>query len=88
MGYNLRHADDTALCAEPQQEAERLIGKVNYLKLNVKQTKLLKIGKIQFDAGVIVDNEQIEMVEHLKYLESLKSADGNCSKDTRSRERT
>ncbi len=27
----------------------------------------------------------MEVVEHFKYLESLKSADGNCSKDTRSR---
>ena len=33
----------------------------------------------------MVDNEPIEVVEHFKYLGSLKSADGNCSKDTRSR---
>ena len=44
---NLRYADDTALCANSQEEAERLIGKVNIigksrlLKLNVKKTKLL-----------------------------------------------
>ena len=50
---NLRYADDTALCANSQEEAERLIGKVNIigksrlLKLNVKKTKLLKIGKMQ-----------------------------------------
>ena len=30
-----------------------------------------------------MDDEQMEVVEHFKYLESLKSADGNCSKDTR-----
>ena len=58
--------------------------KARLLKLNMKQTKLLKIGKIQSDAGVIVDDEQMEVVEHFKYLGSLKSADGNCSKDTRS----
>ena len=32
-----------------------------------------------------MDNEQSEVVEHFKYLGSLKAADGNCSKDTRSR---
>ena len=32
-----------------------------------------------------MDDDQIEVVEHFKYLGSLKSADGNCSKDTRSR---
>ena len=88
---NLRYADDTALCVNSQEEAERLIGKVNLigksslLKLNVKKTKLLKIGKMQCDAGVSVDDEEIEVAEHFKYLGSLKSADGNCNKDTRSR---
>ncbi len=88
---NLRYADDTALCANSQEEAERLIGKVNIigksrlLKLNVKKTKLLKIGKMQCDAGVSVDDEEIEVVEHFKYLGSLKTADVNCSKGTRSR---
>ena len=69
---NLRYADDTALCANSQEEAERLIGKVNsigkarvtLLKLNVNNTKLLKIGKMQSDARVAVDAEQIEVVEH------------------------
>ena len=40
---------------------------------------------MQSDAGVTVDNEPIEEVEHFKYLGSLKSADDDCSKDTRSR---
>ena len=39
----------------------------------MKDTKLLKI---QSDAGVTVDDEQIEVVELFKYLGSLKSADG------------
>ena len=87
---NLRYADDTALCANLQEEAERLIGTENIigksrlLKLNVKKTKLLKIGKMQSDAGVSVNDEETEVVEHFKYLGSLKSADGNCNKDTRS----
>ena len=40
---NLRYADDTALCANSQEEAKRIIGKVNIigksrlLKLNVKR---------------------------------------------------
>ena len=85
---NLIYADDTECCANSEEEAERLIGKVNIigkarlLKLNVKKTKLLKIGKMQSDARVIVDDEQIEAVEYFNYLGSLKSADGNCSKDT------
>ena len=62
---NLIYADDTALCANSQEEAERLIGKVNtigkarLLKLNVKKTNLLKIRKMQSDAGATVENEPI-----------------------------
>ena len=51
----------------------------------MKKPKLLKIGKIQSGEGVAVDDGQIEVVEHFKYLGALKSADENCSKDTRSR---
>ena len=64
-----------------------IIGKVNIVgkarlgptKLNVKRTKLLKVGKLhlQSDAGVTVDDEHIEVVEHFKYLGSLKLADEN-----------
>ena len=39
--------------------------------------KLMKVGKIQSDAGVTVDGEHIEVIGHFKYLGSLKSADGN-----------
>ena len=31
-----------------------------------------------------MDDEEIEVVEHFEYIGSLKSADGNCNKDTRS----
>ena len=40
---------------------------------------------MQSDAGVSEDDEEIEVVEHFKYLGSLKSADVNCNKDTRCR---
>ena len=54
LASNLRYADDTTLCANSQEDAERLIGKVNnigkarLLELNVNKTKRLKIGKMQY----------------------------------------
>ena len=88
---NLRYADDTALCAHSQEEAEQLLSKVNdagrdrLLKLNVKKTKLLKVGNTTPNATVRVDGEQIDEVEHFKYLGSLKAANGRCEKDIRTR---
>ena len=62
------------------------IGKARLLTLNVNMTKLQRVGKIQSDAGVTVDGEQIEVVDLFKYLGSLKSVDGNnCNNDTSSR---
>ena len=72
------------------EDAESLIGKVNnivkarLLKLNVKTYRTSE-NLEDTDAEVIVDDEHIEVVEHFKYLGSLKSADGNWSRDTRSR---
>ena len=82
---NLRYADDTARCAEGHQEASTLINKINDvgevkgLKLNVKKTKTLYIGdKYQ---PIEIQNEEIERVEHFKYLGSIKTEDGFCTKD-------
>ena len=82
---NLRYADDTALCAQSHQEASYLINKVNEvgkeksLKLNVKKTKTFYIGKDY--EPVQIDNEELERVEHFKYLGSTKTSDGFCTKD-------
>ena len=43
--------------------------------IKCENAKLLTVVKTQSNAGVI------EVVEHLKYLGSLKSADGNCNND-------
>ena len=64
------------------------IGKARlYTDIKCENTKHLKVGKIQSDAGVrpTVDDVQIEVVEHFKYLGTLKSADGNCNNDIKSR---
>ena len=86
---NLRYADDTALCAEGHQEASRLIneindvGEVKSLKLNVKKTKTLYIGNDY--QPIVIQNEEVERVEHFKYLGSIKTEDGFCTKDINAR---
>ena len=65
--------------------SDKTIQQLSRIIITTDFLQLLKTGKMQSDAGVTVDDEQIEVVEHFKYLGSLKSADGNCSKDTRLR---
>ena len=86
---NLRYADDTALCAESHQEASRLINMINdvgeekSLKLNVKKTKTIYIGDDY--EPIIIKNEEVERVEHFKYLGSIKTQDAFCTKDISAR---
>ncbi len=64
------------------------IGKARlYTDIKCENTKHLKVGKIQSDAGVrpTVDDVPIDVVEHFKYLGTLKSADGNCNNVIKSR---
>ena len=88
---NARYADDTALIAQSPMEMQQLLDKVNaagaqrLLKLNVKKTKLMTIGDVPDDINIRVNNDPVEKVKQFKYLGSLKSMDGDCSKDVNAR---
>ena len=88
---NARYTDDTALIAPSPMEMQQLLDKVNaagaqrLLKLNVKKTKLMTIGDVQDDITIRVNNDPVEKVKQFKYLGSIKSTDGDCSKDVNAR---
>ena len=74
-----------------QWRCTQLLDKVNaagaprLLKLNVKKTKLMTIGDVPDDITIRVNNDPVEKVKQFKYLGSLKSTDGDCSKDVNAR---
>ena len=89
---NARYADDTALIAQSSMEMLQLIDKVNtagaqrLLKLNFKTTKLRTIGDVPDDITIRVNNDPVEKVKkQFKYLSSLKTTDGDCSKHVNAR---
>ena len=82
---NLRHADDTTLMAESEEELKSLLRKVNEesekigLKLNIQKTKIMTSSPItswQID-GVTVAN--------FIFLGSKITADGDCSHEIKRR---
>ena len=43
------------------------------------------IGDVPDDITIRINNDPVEKVKHFKYLGSLKSSDGDCSKDVNGR---
>ena len=91
----LRYADDTCLIGINITQMRKVIGKVNRsgkkagLELNEKKTKVMHIKGKNSQAEeftiIEVNGVVLEKVEHFKYLGSIKSSDGTCLKDVKTR---
>ena len=79
---NLRHADDTTLMAESEEELKSLLIKVKEesekvgLKLNIQKTKIIASGPI---TSRQIDGEIMETVADFIFLGSKITEDGDCS---------
>ena len=78
---NLRHADDTTLMAESEEELKSLLMKVKEesekagLKLSIRKTKIMASGPI---TSWQIDGETVEAVTDCVFLGSRITADGHC----------
>ena len=79
---NLRHADDTTIMAESEEELKRLLMKVKEdskkvgLKLNIQKTKIMASSLI---TSWQIDGKTMETVTDFILLGSKITSDGNCS---------
>ena len=79
---NLRHADDTTLMEESEEELKSLLMKVKEesekvgLKLNIQKTKIMASGPI---TSWQIDGETMETVKDFIFLGSKITADGDYS---------
>ena len=79
---NLRHADDTTLMAESEEELKSLLMKVKEesekagLKLNIQKTKIMASSPI---TSWQIDREAMETVTDFIFLGSKITADDDCS---------
>ena len=88
MISNLRHADDTILKAESEEELKRLLMKMKEesetagLKLNIQTMKIMASNPIM---SWQTDGETMETVTDSIFLGSKITADGNCSHEIKRR---
>ena len=79
---NLRHADDTTLMAESEEELKSLLMKVKEeskkvgLKFNIQKTKIMASGPI---TSWQIDEEAVETVSDFILGGSKITTDGDCS---------
>ena len=85
---NLRHADDTTLMAENEEELKSLLMKVKEksekvgLKLNIQKMKIMASGPI---TSWQIDAETVETVSDFILGGSKITADGDCSHEIKRR---
>ena len=85
---NLRHADDTTLMAESEEELKSLLMKVKVeskkvgLKLTIQKTTIMDSGPI---TSWQIDGETVETVSDFLFLGSKITADGDCSPEIKRR---
>ena len=79
---NIRHADNTTLMAESEEELKSLLMKVKEksekvnLKLNIQKSKIMASGPI---TSWQIDGETMETVTDFIFLASKVTTDGDCS---------
>ena len=80
---NLRHADDTTLMAESEEELKNLLMKVKEetekvgLKLNIQKTKIMASSPT---TSWEIDGETVETVSDFIFGGSKITADGDCNR--------
>src|SRR5574339_1338 len=85
---NLRHADDTTIMAESEEELKSLLMQVKEesekvgLKLSIQKTKIMASGPI---TSWEIDGETVETVSDFIYLGSKITADDDCSHEFKRR---
>ena len=85
---NLRHADDTTLMAESEEELKSLLMKVKMesekvgLKLNIQKTKIMASGPI---TSWQIDGETVATVSAFILGGSQITADGDCNHEIKRR---
>ena len=79
---NLRHADNTTLMTESEEELKSLLMRVKEesekvgLKLNIQKTKIMASGPI---TSWQTDGKTVETVTDFVFLVSKITTDGDCS---------
>ena len=61
------------------------IGSCYGMEMNVEKTKVMRISRQSSPLTIMIDQKQLENVEYFKYLGSMITNDGRCTREIKSR---
>lgn len=87
----IKYADDLVVLAKEEKELQNMMDKLvergrEYgMKINIEKSKVMRISPRAGPLNITVENQQLEKVEHFKYLGSIITADALCTKEVKVR---
>ena len=87
----VRYADDQAMITSTEEGLQEMVTQLNNtseqygMKINIKKTKVMKIGKLPSNLRISINGQILEQVTEFKYLGSVLCESGRCSKEIRTR---
>jgi len=88
----VRFADDQAMTASSAEGLQSIMTKLNEvverykMRINIKKTKVMKIGRNQGDdLHISINGIELEQVSQFKYLGSILTENGSCESEIRVR---
>jgi hypothetical protein len=87
----VKYADDLVLMAKEEEVLQGMInklietGRCYGMEMNVEKTKVMKISRQTSPVTSMIDQKQLENVECFRYLRSMLTNDGRCTRENKSR---
>lgn len=92
MLKDIRFADDQGMVAETERGLQIIMNRLNDaskeygMKINIKKTKVMKVSKQGGgNVNIVLNEERIKQVGQFRYLGSLITDNGSCSKEIKAR---
>ena len=87
----VKYADELVLMAKEETVLQGMIDKLTEIgrrygmERNVEKTKVMTISRHPSPVTIMIDQKQLENVECFKYLGSMLTNDGRCTREIKSR---
>ena len=84
-------ADDTAIIAKTQEELQDMVnrlfdtGRKYGMEININKSQLMRVSRSNESLQIKVNNRELKEVDHFKYLGSVLTRDGYCTREIKMR---